>query len=102
MKSLGVILQIDAPTPWCAGIVVVPKKHSSVRVCVDFRKLNESVLREVQPLPKVEETMAQLHGAVMFSKVDANEPYSLLVRASYFILCSVRTRFSSVLPIECK
>ena len=68
MESLGVILWIDAPTHG----VVVPKKDSSVRICVDFRKLNDSVLREVHPLPKVEETLAQLHVAVMFSKVDTN------------------------------
>ena len=31
-----------------------------------------------------------------------NGPYSLLVRASYFISCSVHARFASVLPIDCK
>ena len=31
-----------------------------------------------------------------------NGPYSLLVRASYFISCSVHIRFSSVLSIDCK
>ena len=72
MKSLGVISRINEPTQWCAGIVVVPKKDSSVWICVDFRQLNESVLREVHTLPKVEDTLAQIHGAVMFSKVDAN------------------------------
>ena len=29
-------------------------------------------------------------------------PYSLLVRASYFISCSVHARFDSVLSIDCK
>ena len=72
MESLGVISTVKEPTQWCAGVVVVPKKDGSVCICVDFRQLNESVLREVHPLPKVEDTLAQLHGAVMFSKVDAN------------------------------
>ena len=26
MQRLGVITKVDYPTPWCAGIVVVPKK----------------------------------------------------------------------------
>ena len=26
MEDLGVISKIDQPTPWCAGMVVVPKK----------------------------------------------------------------------------
>ena len=31
-----------------------------------------------------------------------NGPYSLLIRASYFISCSVHARFASVLSIDCK
>ena len=31
-----------------------------------------------------------------------NGPYSLLIRTSYFISCSVHVRFASVLPIDCK
>ena len=68
MESLGVISRIDQPTPWCAGIVVVPKKSGSVYICVDFRRLNESVLRKSHPLPKVDNTLAQLAGATVLSK----------------------------------
>ena len=35
------------------GMVVVLKKSGAIRICVDFRPLNEVVLREVHPLPKV-------------------------------------------------
>ena len=72
IESLGVIRKVDEPTPWCAGMVMVPKKSGEVRICVDFRKLNESVLREVHPLPKVEDTLAKLTGATTFSKLDVN------------------------------
>ena len=51
---LGVISRVHQPTQWCAGMVVVPKKSGSVRICVDFRRFNESVLRETYPLPKVD------------------------------------------------
>ena len=34
--------------------------------------LNQCVLREVHPLPKVDDTLAQLIGAKLFSKLDAN------------------------------
>eukprot|EP00731_Ephydatia_muelleri_P008513 Em0004g851a len=73
MESMGVISRVDGPSEWCAGMVVVPKKGSeSVRICVDLRPLNESVLRENFPLPKVDENLAQLSGATVFSKLDAN------------------------------
>ena len=42
------------------------------RGCSD---LNESVLRETQPIPKVDDTLAQLAGAVVFSKLDANSGF---------------------------
>ena len=75
MEEMGVISKVDEPTPWCAGMVVVPKKSGSIRICVDLKSLNESVLREVHPLPKVDETLAQLTGAKVFSKLDANSGF---------------------------
>ena len=56
-------------------MVVVPKKNGKVRICVDLKPLNESVIREVHPLPKVDETLAQLTGAKVFSKLDANSGF---------------------------
>ncbi len=75
MEKEGVISKVSEPTPWCAGLVVVPKKSGSVRLCVDLKPLNRSVLRETHPLPKVDETLAQLAGAKTFSKLDANSGF---------------------------
>ena len=72
MESIGVISKMSDPTPWCASMVVVTKKSGGVRICVDLKPLNESVLREVHPIPTVEEAFAQQTGATMFSKLDAN------------------------------
>ena len=46
MEQLGVIILVEAPTDWCPGMVVVPKSNGRVRICVDLKKLNESVYRE--------------------------------------------------------
>ena len=75
MESLGVISRVVDHTPWCAGMVVVPKRSGEVRICVDLKELNGSVLREVHPIPKVDETLAQLSGATIFSKLDANSGF---------------------------
>ena len=40
-----------------------------------LKPLNESVLREVYPLPRVDDTLAQLTGAKVFSKLDANSGF---------------------------
>ena len=34
MEKAGVISKVTEPTPWCAGMVVVPKQDGAVRVCV--------------------------------------------------------------------
>ena len=75
METMGVISKVDDPTPWCAGMVVAPKKSGAVRICVDLKPLNKSVLREVHPLPRVDDTLAQLTGAKLFSKLDANSGF---------------------------
>ena len=47
---------------------------------MDFRLLNE---HEVHPLPKVDETLAQLAGAKVFSKLDANCGFWQIPLVSY-------------------
>ena len=71
MQSLGIISIVCEPTPWCAAMVVVPKDGGAVRICVDFKPLNECVLQGVHPMPKVDTTLAQLSGATVFSELDA-------------------------------
>ena len=46
--------------------------RGAVRVCVDLKK---SVLREPHPIPSVDDTLAHLTGATVFSKVDANSGF---------------------------
>ena len=75
MQVEGVISKVDQPTDWCSGMVIVPKSKGRVRMCVDLSKLNESVKRERLVLPSVEHTLAQLQGASVFSKLDANSGF---------------------------
>ena len=75
MEQLGVISKISEPTPWCAGIVTVPKVDSRVRICVDLTKLNATVCRERYQLPSVDESLVQLSGAKVFTKLDANSGF---------------------------
>ncbi len=69
---MGVVSKVTTPTPWCAGMDAVAKKSGAVRICVDLKALNESVKREVHPIPTVDETLAKLAGVTVFSKLDAN------------------------------
>uniref|UniRef100_A0A5S6QIT0 Reverse transcriptase domain-containing protein n=1 Tax=Trichuris muris TaxID=70415 RepID=A0A5S6QIT0_TRIMR len=50
-------------SPWAAGIVPVRKKDGSIRLCVDYRKLNEVSRRDAYPIPRIDETLEALTGA---------------------------------------
>ena len=78
MQKLGVIKKVSEPTPWCAVIVVVPKKSGDIRICVDLQPLIENVLREIHPIPRVDDILVQLAGAKVFSKLDANSGFWLI------------------------
>lgn len=58
--------------------VAVPKPNGNVRICVDVTKLNESVCHERRILPNVDERLAQLKGASIFSKLDATSGFWLI------------------------
>uniref|UniRef100_A0A4D5RCR6 RNA-directed DNA polymerase n=1 Tax=Ixodes scapularis TaxID=6945 RepID=A0A4D5RCR6_IXOSC len=75
MEQEGVIRRVDTPTPWCAGLVVVPKATGGHRLCVDLTKLNRVVLRERHILPTVDQVLGLLGDATVFSKLDAKSGF---------------------------
>ena len=75
MEEMGVITKVSEPTSWCAGMVVVLKRSGDVRICVDLKPINGSILRETYPIPQVDETLAKLAGVAFFSKLDANSGF---------------------------
>ncbi len=46
MESIGVTSKVTKPTPWCAGLVVVPKPQGKIRLCVDLTHLKVGALVE--------------------------------------------------------
>ena len=75
LEHLDIIERVDGPTPWVSPLVAVPKPNGEVRVSVDMRQANQAILRERHPIPTVEETLQELHGAAVFSKLDLKWGY---------------------------
>ena len=46
------------------------KRDGTIRMCVDYRRLNEVTIKNKYPLPKIEDLFDQLNGARVFSKID--------------------------------
>lgn len=62
-------------SPYASPIVVVPKKDDSIRLCVDYRKLNETTNFDPQPMPKLEDIINRLGKAKYLSKLDLTKGF---------------------------
>jgi len=56
-------------------ILFVPKKDGSLRLCVDYRKLNDITIKNRYPLPLIDELREQTSQAKIFTKLDIKEAY---------------------------
>ncbi|KAF8748168.1 Reverse transcriptase-rnase h-integrase [Rhizoctonia solani] len=57
-------------------VMFVPKKDGSRRLVVDYRRLNNWTKKNVYPLPRPDNLMAQLRGAKVFTKLDLQWGYN--------------------------
>lgn len=62
---------MEAPeSPFNSPILLVPKKDGSVRLCNDFRKLNQQTVPDVYPVPSIQDIFDRLKGHHYFSILD--------------------------------
>jgi hypothetical protein len=62
-------------SPWGASVLFVQKKDGSQRMCVDYRSLNDVTIKNMYPLPRIEDLFDQMRGARVFSKIDLRSGY---------------------------
>ena len=63
-------------SPAAAPVFFVKKKDGSLRLVVDYRKLNAITVKNRYPLPLTQELIDQLSGASVFSKLDLRWGYN--------------------------
>ena len=65
-------------SPWGAPVLFVKKKDSTMRLCIDYRKLNQVTVKNKYMLPGIDDLFDQLRGAYVFSKIDLRSGYHQL------------------------
>ena len=73
LLKLGIIQ--PSTSPWSSPVIPVPKKDGSVRLCVDFRLVNEHTLQDTYPLPRVDDLLAQVSAKQFLTTLDLTKGY---------------------------
>ncbi len=56
-------------------MLFVKKPSSSLRFCIDYRKLNQLTKKDRYPLPLIDETLARLNKAKVYTKLDIRQAF---------------------------
>ncbi len=73
MKELGVIE--PSMSEWSSPMVIVPKKDRSLRVCINFRKLNAQSKFDAYPMPRVDDLLEKIGRAQYITTLDLCKGY---------------------------
>ena len=65
-------------SPWRALVLFVRKKDGSMRLCIDYQKLNQVTIKNQYSLPRIDDLFDQLRNSKIFSKIDLRFGYHQL------------------------
>ena len=75
MEEMEVIEKVEEPTDWVNSMVTIIKPNGSLRICIDPRDLNQAIKREPYPMSTIEEIVARMPNANVFSVLDASSGF---------------------------
>jgi hypothetical protein len=55
---------------FASSVVLVKKKDGTWRMCIDYRSLKRNTIKNIYLIPRIDELIYQIHGAIYFSKID--------------------------------
>lgn len=65
-------------SPYASPIVPIKKKNGELRMCIDYRTLNKSTLRDNFPIPLIDTCVEFLEGKKIFSLIDLKHGFHQL------------------------
>jgi RNase H-like domain found in reverse transcriptase/Reverse transcriptase (RNA-dependent DNA polymerase)/Integrase zinc binding domain len=92
--SKGFIAPSQAP--YASPVLFVKKPNGGLRFCIDYRKLNAITRKDQYPLPLIDETLARLSQAKIFTKLDIRQAFHRIrIDPDSEDLTTFRTRYGS-------
>lgn len=73
LLTAGIIRK--SKSPFSSNVVLVRKKNGDLRMCVDYRQLNNKTKKDAYALPRIEEILDSLSGNSYFTVLDAKSGY---------------------------
>ena len=65
----------QSQSSYSSPMVCVRKKDGSLRLCIDYRKLNAKTIPDRQPIPRVQDLLEGLGGQKWFTTLDMSQAY---------------------------
>jgi hypothetical protein len=79
---------------WGAPFLFVKKKYRTLRLCIDFRQLNNVTIKNKYPLPRIDDLFDQFKDAKIFSKIDLGSGYhQVRIKDEDIKKTTLRTRY---------
>lgn len=62
-------------SPYAAPVILVHKKDGSWKMCLDYRRLNDLIIKNKYSIPLIDELLDELNGAKWSTKLDLRARY---------------------------
>ena len=68
-------LAVPSCSPWASPCILVPKEEGTLRLCTDYRRVNDVTVPDAYPLPRVDDLVDSVGQSKFITKIDLLKGY---------------------------